>query len=78
MQLGDLLAQAPMAAVGVGPQVHLTQGTSGCPRQGKGGQGGTGIQDLIRPAPQAPSRDLQIAAVGFHPTSLIDGGSQDR
>ena len=78
MQLGDLLAQAPMTAVGVGPQVHLTQGTAGCPRQGKGGQGGTGIEDLIGPAPQAPSRGLQIAAVGFHPTSLIDGGSQDR
>ena len=36
------------------------------------------VEDLIGPAPQAPSRGLQIAAVGFHPTSLIDGGSQDR
>ena len=64
MQLGDLLAQAQVAAVGVGPQVHLAQGTAGRPRQDKGGQGGTGIEDLIGPAPQAPSRGLQIAAVG--------------
>ena len=63
MQPRDLVAQPPVTAVGIGPQIHLPQGPPGRPRQGEGRQGRAGIQDVIRPAAQAPRRRLQIAAV---------------
>ena len=64
MQPRDLVAQPPVAAVGISPQIHLPQGPPGRPRQSEGRQGGAGIEDLIRPAAQAPRRRLQVAAMG--------------